>query len=71
LRLRVPTSATIASTTISLIRASDNGGPQVTGMAIAGSGNAYVQLFPVVAGTGWATATDTTEVWGQIFFEIS
>jgi hypothetical protein len=70
LRLALPAGLIAASGARSIIQVLD-AGTQRYGMASAGAGLAYIELYSIPAGTPWVTATDTTYVIGQIFLPVT
>jgi hypothetical protein len=69
--LNIVVPGTIVGNHYTLGMASDNGDPSEPMLISAENGNAYISLN-LIGGSGpWATATNTTDVYGQITFEIS
>ena len=72
LRIKIPTGANAAKNIYNLFRAADAGAAAVVGLALAVAGNPFISLFKDLTTTAnWSAATDTTQVIGQITFEIS
>lgn len=71
LRLAIPGGFTCAAETQQFVRAKDNGGAYVVGLAIVAAGATYIEFFATVAaGTFALTAADNTDVFGCVTFEV-